>query len=88
LRRAVAAALNAGARAFVVNAGAVAEVDSYGVAELASSHTACARRGGRLVFCELTVKLREVLLVTRLDRVFESYPTEAEALAAFDPAPR
>ena len=83
LRHEVAAAVATGTRAFVVNVGAVIAIDSYGLAELASSHTAVTRAGGRLVFCELSHKVREVLTVTRLGAIFETRASEGDAMAVF-----
>lgn len=41
-------------------------------------------KGGKLRLCELRDKVKEVFQVTDLDKVFEIYPTEAEALKSFD----
>jgi anti-sigma B factor antagonist len=45
------------------------------------SHAQAVR--GRLKLCGLHPDLRQVFKITRLDRVFDIYETEAEALAAF-----
>jgi anti-sigma B factor antagonist len=85
LRRQVAAQLDAGARVFVVDVSGVVEIDSYGVAELVSCHTAVTRADGRLVLCAASPKVRQVLAVTRLDSVIESFESEPAALAALGP---
>src|SRR3989338_1529381 len=41
-------------------------------------------KGGKLKFCELKNKVKEVFEITNLDKVFEIYPTESAALAAFN----
>lgn len=41
-------------------------------------------KGGNLKFCELKNKVKEVFQITNLDKVFEIYPTETAALAAFN----
>jgi len=38
---------------------------------------------GKLKFCELKSKVKEVFAVTDLDKVFEIYPNESAALATF-----
>lgn len=40
-------------------------------------------KGGKLKFCELKNKVKEVFEITNLDKVFDIYPTESAALAAF-----
>lgn len=40
-------------------------------------------KGGNLKFCELKNKVKEVFEITNLDKVFEIYPTESAAVAAF-----
>ena len=81
LRREVVAQLDAGATAFVIDLSGVTEIDSFGVAELVSCHMAIVRRGGRLIFCAPSPKVRQVLAVTRLEGVVELRASEAEALA-------
>jgi anti-sigma B factor antagonist len=82
LRRAIRAALDGGARMFVVNLRDVSLVDSSGVADLATSQTAVRKHGGRLTLCHLSQKLKDIFAITRLDKVFETYDTEADAVAA------
>jgi anti-sigma B factor antagonist len=82
LRRAIRTALESGARAIVVNLQGVSVVDSSGVADLATSQTAVTKFGGRLTLCHLSQKLKDIFVITRLDKVFEQYETEAEAIAA------
>jgi anti-sigma B factor antagonist len=81
LRRATKAAMDAGSQTVVINLRDVAFVDSSGVANLASCHTALADRGCHLKICHLSRKLKDVLAVTRLNTVFDVYDTEADALA-------
>jgi anti-anti-sigma factor len=82
LRRAVRAAIDQGAPIVIVNLANVTTIDSAGVADLAASHTMAAGRGARLAFCNLSPKLKEVFVTTRLDTVLDTCETEDEALAA------
>ena len=86
LRRAIRVAVDGGARAVVVNLQDVSDVDSSGVAELASGHIAMTNRSGRLLLCCLSKKLTHVFGITRLADVFEIYPAEADAIAAAEPS--
>ena len=81
VRPAVRAALEGGARQIVLNLEDVSDIDSFGVAVLASSHMSAVNRGGRLLLCNLSRKLQHLFAITRLDTVFEIYPTERDAIA-------
>ena len=73
--------LVADGRLFVVlNLGAVAYVDSIGVAELVRAHVMLARRGGRLALSHLHRTVAELLRLARLTDLFEIFPTEEEAV--------
>jgi anti-sigma B factor antagonist len=82
LRQAIRVAFEGGARTVVLNMENVPGIDSSGVAALASGHMTASNRGGHLKFCNLTHKLQEVFVVMRLNTIFESYDTEADALAS------
>jgi anti-sigma B factor antagonist len=82
LRQAVRLAFDNGARIVILNMAAVPAVDSSGVAALASGHMTAVNRGGQLRLCNLTPKLKDIFAVMRLDTVFDSYATEADAMAA------
>lgn len=58
-------------------------VDSAGVGELVSIHSAIAGRGGAIKFLHPSRKLKEMFHITRLERLFESYDDEQQALASF-----
>jgi anti-anti-sigma factor len=82
LRKAVRAALDAGARTVILNLGDVPAVDSSGVAQLASGHLTSANQGARFKLCCLSQKLKDVFVITRLNSVFDAYETEADAIAS------
>jgi anti-sigma B factor antagonist len=83
LRLAIRLALDEGARAVVINLQDVSAIDSSGIADLASSHMALASRDGRLKICNLSKKLKDIFVITRLNSVFDTYDTEADAIASF-----
>jgi len=82
IRRAIRTALQDGVRGFVINLQDLTSIDSSGVAEIATSYTTVAHQGGRLAICNVSAKLKEIFIVTRLNTVFETYDTEAGAIAA------
>jgi anti-sigma B factor antagonist len=81
LRLVVRSAVEGGARVIILNLRDIKDVDSFGVAVLASSHMSAVSRGGRLMISELSRKLKHIFAITRLDTVFEMYDTEADAIA-------
>jgi anti-sigma B factor antagonist len=87
LRQGIRDAFEAGATAVILNMRDVVSIDSSGVAALASGHMTATNRGGRLKLCNLTQKLKDVFLIMRLHNIFESYETEADAIASVNVAP-
>jgi len=67
----------------LLNLGDVSYVDSSGIGELVSSYTTVSNQGGQLKLLNLTKKLQELLAITKLLTVFDSYDDEQEALTSF-----
>ena len=84
LRTAVRVAFEKGATTVILNMRDVPGIDSSGVAALASGHMTASNRGGKLKLSNLTQKLKDVFVIMRLHTVFESYETEADAIASAD----
>lgn len=82
LRAAVRQAIDQGGHSIVVNLRGVTDIDSFGVAILASVHMSAVGRGGRLTISDLSRKLKHLFAITRLDSVFEIYETEGEAVSS------
>ena len=83
LRDALHTAFELGRRDFLFNLEGVRALDSSGVGELVASKTSVENRGGRLKLVGLNPKVSEVLQVTQLVGIFESYPDEESALASY-----
>jgi anti-anti-sigma factor len=79
LRRSVREAIEAGARYIVINLKEVWDIDSSGVAELASVHITTNSRGGQVVLCCLSKKVKHLFKITHLDEVFVAFETEDDA---------
>jgi anti-sigma B factor antagonist len=73
----------AGRPGLVLDLGGVAFLDSTLVGLLVGLHKRVRHAGGRLALCGLGPQARAVLGRTRLDRVLDLYPAEADALASF-----
>ena len=83
IRNKVRDLLHAGRKNIVLNLGDVSYVDSSGIGELVSSYTTVTNQGGDLKLLNLTKKLRELLAITKLLTVFESYEDEKMAVDSF-----
>ncbi len=75
--------LDAGSKNILFNLGEVGMVDSSGIGELVSSFTTVTNAGGQLKLLNLTKKLKELLAITKLLTVFDSFTDEGEAIASF-----
>ena len=67
----------------VLNLQHVSYVDSCGLGELVRSLATVDRKGGSLKLVNLTSKITDLLVITKLLTVFDSYDSEAAALASF-----
>lgn len=83
IRGKVAELLNEGNKNILLNLGDVSYVGSSGIGELVSSFTTVSNQGGQLKLLNLTKKLEELLAITKLLTVFDSYDDEQKAVESF-----
>ena len=83
VRNTVRELLQSGKKNILLNMGDVSYVDSSGIGELVSSFTTVTNQGGQLKLLSLTKRLRELLAITKLLTVFDSFEDEAEAIADY-----
>ena len=83
LRNAIRRLIQDGKRKILLNLSGVSYVDSSGIGELVSSHTTISREQGQLKMLGLTEKIKELLVITKLLTVFDTYADESEALNSF-----
>ena len=83
LREAVRKLLDDGKKKILLNLGDVSYVDSSGIGELVSSYTTTNHNGGQLKLLNQTKKIHDLLTITKLLTVFESYDDEATAVSSF-----
>jgi anti-sigma B factor antagonist len=83
LRNSIRGLNDQGKKKILLNLAAVKNVDSSGIGELTANYTTLSRDGGQLKLLSLTEKIRDLLVITKLLTVFDSYDTEAEALNSF-----
>ena len=72
-----------GGRKIVLNLKDVNYVDSSGIGELVRTYTSVTREGKQLKLLNLTRKIRDLLVITKLLTVFQVYENEQAALASF-----
>jgi len=72
--------LDSGDRKFVLNLTNCDYIDSSGLGELVTAFTTVRNAGGDLKLVNLTKRVHDLLQITKLLTVFESYNDEAEAL--------
>jgi anti-sigma B factor antagonist len=83
LREAVRGLLDSGKKEILLNLGDVSYVDSSGIGELVSSYTTCSNQGGHLKLLNLTKKIQDLLMITKLLTVFQTFEREQDAVASF-----
>ena len=67
----------------VLNLEGVPYIDSAGLGEVVRTYTTVSRQGGSLKLLNLTKRIEDLLSITKLLTVFETFDTEAEAIKSF-----
>jgi anti-sigma B factor antagonist len=83
LKDKVQSLLQQGQRKLVLDLGNVSYVDSAGLGQLVQIHATTKSKGGSLRLANVTKRLKDLLVVTKLVTVFDSYDSEAEAVGSF-----
>lgn len=78
--------LQQGRRDILANLAGVPYIDSGGLGQLVASYTSVTRRGGRMKLLRINARNRHLLTVTRLITVFDTFESEAVAVASFQTA--
>jgi anti-sigma B factor antagonist len=87
LRDTVHDLLDKGDRKILLNLGNITYIDSSGIGELIGAFTAVRKQGGDLKLLNLTKKVHDLLLITKLYTVFDIKDSEAAAISAFNDVP-
>jgi anti-sigma B factor antagonist len=75
--------LQQGYRKLLLDMGSVSYVDSAGLGQLVQVYATTSHLGGSLKLLHLTKRLKDLLVLTKLLTVFETYDSEASAIASF-----
>ncbi len=75
-----------GTEKIVLNLAEVPYVDSAGLGEIVRCYTTVSRKNGKLKLLNLTKRIHDLLSITKLLTVFETYDTEEEVVNSFGQA--
>jgi anti-sigma B factor antagonist len=78
--------LNQGQKKIVLNLAGVPYIDSAGLGEIVRTYTTVSRQGGNLKLLNLTKRITDLLAITKLLTVFETYDSENDAVQSFSSA--
>ena len=78
--------VNQGNRKIVLNLAEVPYIDSAGLGEIVRTYTTVSRQGGSLKLLNLTKRITDLLSITKLLTVFETFESESEAVGSFSAA--
>lgn len=89
LKDKVLSLIAAGRRKIVLDLGDVSYVDSAGLVQLVQIHASAKDHGGAVRLANVTKRMKDLLVVTKLVTVFDSYDDDVDAIRSFStPKPR
>jgi anti-sigma B factor antagonist len=68
----------------LLNLENVPYIDSAGLGEVVRTYTTVSRQGGSLKLLHLTKRIQDLLAITKLLTVFETFDNEADAIKSFN----
>ena len=75
--------VNQGHKKVILNLAEVPYIDSAGLGEVVRTYTTVSRQGGSLKLLNLTKRITDLLSITKLLTVFETFDSENEAVRSF-----
>lgn len=83
LHKTVHELVDSGERKVLLNLGKVTNIDSSGLGELVASHATMEKAGGVMKLLNLTERIAELMMITKLLTVFDVFDNEEIAVASF-----
>jgi len=83
LREKINSLVENGTEKIVLNLAEVPYVDSAGLGEIVRCYTTVSRKNGELKLLHLTKRIHDLLSITKLLTVFDTYEDEAEVVKSF-----
>jgi len=84
LKDKVQSLIQQGTKNLVIDLGGVSYVDSAGLGQLVQAYATTKNKGGALKLLNVTKRLKDLLVVTKLLTVFDTFDDEKAALASFN----
>jgi anti-sigma B factor antagonist len=78
--------IHQGQKNLLLNLEGVPYIDSAGLGEIVRTYTTVSRQGGALKLVNLTKRITDLLSITKLLTVFETFDLEKDAVASFQSA--
>jgi anti-sigma B factor antagonist len=75
--------VNQGHKKIILNLAEVPYIDSAGLGEVVRTYTTVSRQGGSLKLLNLTKRITDLLSITKLLTVFETFDSENDAVRSF-----
>ena len=75
--------VNQGHKKLLLNLAEVPYLDSAGLGEVVRAYTTVSRQGGSLKLLNLTKRITDLLSITKLLTVFETFESDEEAVRSF-----
>ncbi len=83
LRDKVNSLIQQGQKKIILNLSEVPYIDSAGLGEVVRTYTTVSRQGGSLKLLNLTKRIQDLLAITKLLTVFETFENEQDAIKSF-----
>ena len=83
LKETIQKLMDQGHNKLLLNLEDVPYVDSAGLGEIVRTYTTVSRQGGSLKLVNLTKRITDLLAITKLLTVFDTFESEAEAVSSF-----
>ncbi|SUZ91146.1 uncharacterized protein METZ01_LOCUS44000 [marine metagenome] len=83
LKETIQRLIDQGHNKLLLNLEDVPYVDSAGLGEIVRTYTTVSRQGGSLKLLNLTKRITDLLAITKLLTVFDTFESEAEAVSSF-----
>ncbi|MEO8595720.1 MAG: STAS domain-containing protein [Candidatus Solibacter sp.] len=83
MRDSIREALAGGQKNILLNLAGVSHIDSSGLGQFIGSFATVTSHGGQMKLLNLQKKVHDLMQITKLVTVFETYTDEAEALKSF-----
>ena len=83
LRDKIHSVLHQGCKNVVINLGEVEYIDSAGLGEIVSSLTTMRRDGGSIKLLNLTKRVQDILSITKLLTLFDTFSSQNDVVKSF-----